>query len=106
LWSDETKVSIFGSDGVRYVKRRAGEECLPECTTATMKHPHSIMVCGCMGRNKVGRLQVLDGNVNADRYIKEVLKPKLLPSACEFTVKENPSSSSKTEHLATLRKNA
>ena len=81
LWSDETRISIFGSDGVRYVRRRAGEECLPECTTATMKHPLNIMVWGCMSRMKVGRLQVLDGTVNADRYIKEVLEPKLLFSA-------------------------
>ena len=81
LWSDETRISIFGSDGVRYVRRRPGEDCLPECTTATMKHPLSIMVWGCMSRNSVGRLQVLNGTVNADKYIEEVLEPKLLPSA-------------------------
>jgi len=28
-----------------------------------------------------GRLQVLDGTANADRYITEVLEPKLLSSA-------------------------
>jgi len=41
LWSDETQISIFGSDGVRYVRRQTGVDCLPECTTATMKHPLS-----------------------------------------------------------------
>jgi len=81
LWSDETRISIFGSDGVRYVRRRPGEDCLPECTTATMKHPLSVMVWGCMARSSVGRLQVLEGNLNADKYIKEVLQTKLLTSA-------------------------
>lgn len=81
MWSDETRISIFGSDGLRYVRRRPGEDCLPECTTATMKHPLSIMVWGCMSRDAVGRLQVLEGTVNADKYIKDVLETKLLPSA-------------------------
>jgi len=36
---------------------------------------------GCMSRTKVGRLQVLDGTVNADQYVKEVHEPKLLSSA-------------------------
>lgn len=36
IWSDETRISIFGSDEVRYVRRRQGEDCLPECMQATM----------------------------------------------------------------------
>ena len=81
MWSDETRISIFGSDGVRYVRRRPGEDCLPECMISTMKHPLSIMIWGCMSRKAVGRIQVLEGNVNASRYMKEVLVPKMLPSA-------------------------
>ena len=80
LFSDEVRISIFGSDGVRYVRRRVGEANLPECTVPTMKHPVSIMVWGCMSRNRVGRLQILDGIVNADKYINTVLQPKLLSS--------------------------
>ena len=81
IWSDETRISIFGSDGVRYVRRRPGEDCLPACTTATMKHPLSIMVWGCMSRSSVGRIQVVNGILNAERYIKEILEPKVLSSA-------------------------
>ena len=61
--------------------RRPGEDCLPECTTATMKHPLSITAWGCMSRDHVGRRQVLDGIVNADKYINDVLQTKLLLSA-------------------------
>jgi len=90
LCSDETRISIFGSDGVRYVRRRPGEDCIPECTTATMKHPLSIMVWGCMSRDGVGRLQVLNGTVNADKYIKEVLQCKLVASARDIFGSDQP----------------
>ena len=36
---------------------------------------------GCMSRTRVGRLQVLEGNVNADKYIRNVLEAKLWASA-------------------------
>ena len=81
IFSDETRISVFGSDGLCYVRRWPGEDCLPECLTPTMKHPLSVMVWGCMSRKGVGRIQVLEGNINATRYIKEVLEPKMLPSA-------------------------
>lgn len=34
LWSDETKIELFGSDGLRYVWQRPGEECV----RPTVKH--------------------------------------------------------------------
>jgi hypothetical protein len=80
LWSDESKISLFGSDGVRYVRRRSGEEFLPQCLTATVKHPVSVMVWGCMAANGVGRLTVCDGIVNAIKYM-DILETKMVPSA-------------------------
>lgn len=81
IWSDETRISLFGSDGKTYVRRRPGEAYLPQCMTPTVKHPLSIMVWGCMSWSHVGRIQVLNGMINADRYINEVLEKKLLQSA-------------------------
>lgn len=81
LWSDETKISIFGSDGVRYVRRRPGEDNIPECTSATMKHPVSVMIWGCMAMTGVGRIPVVNGTINAVNYISSILQPKMLPSA-------------------------
>lgn len=106
LWSDETRISIFGSDGVRYVRRRPGEDCLPECTTATMKHPLSIMVWGCMSRDSVGRLQVLNGTVNADKYIQEVLEPRSCLQPETYLVTGSHLSSSRMVLHATLPRNA
>lgn len=32
----------------------------------------------------VGRIQVIDGIMNANKYIAQVLQPKMLPSACDL----------------------
>ena len=90
LFSDEVRISIFGSDGIRYVRRRVGEAGLPECLVPTMKHPVSVMVWGCMSRSRVGRLQVLEGTVNAEKYISCVLEPKLLSSARDIFGQDVP----------------
>jgi len=77
IWSDETRISIFGCDGAFYVWRRPGEERFRGCLLPTMKHPVAFMIWRCLTWNGIGQMQV----VNAARYIDEVLVPKLLPSA-------------------------
>lgn len=84
IFSDESKISIFGSDGIRYVRRRPGEENLPACTVPTMKHPVSVMLWGCMSSTGVGRLKILEGHVTAKKYIDEVLQGRLLRSAADL----------------------
>ena len=38
IWSDdESKFNLFGSDGRVYVRRRVGEDFLPECGDLTVK---------------------------------------------------------------------
>ena len=81
IFSDETRISIFGSDGVQYIRRRPGEEYLPQCMLPTMKHPLSIMIWGCISGEGIGRIQVCDGIINARKYIDDILEKKLLQSA-------------------------
>ena len=45
LWSDESK--IFGSDGVRYIRRPPGERFNPKYQLPTVKHDGGNMVWGC-----------------------------------------------------------
>ncbi len=45
LWSDETKINLFGSDGVKHVWRQPGEEYKGKCVLPTFKHiGGSVMV--------------------------------------------------------------
>ncbi len=49
LWSEESKVNLFDSDGVQHVWRRPGEEYQENCALPTVKHGGgSIMVLSCM----------------------------------------------------------
>ncbi len=38
LWSDETKINVFGTDGFKTVWRRKGEEYKEKCMVPTVKH--------------------------------------------------------------------
>ena len=42
------------------VRRRLGEEMLPECTVETIKFPESVMIWSCVSAKGVGRLHVVD----------------------------------------------
>ncbi len=49
LWSDETKINVFGTDGFKTVWHRKGEEYKEKCTVPTVKHGGgSVLMWGCM----------------------------------------------------------
>ena len=80
MWSDETKVNLFGSDGLQNVWRRPGEEYREKCLVPTAKHGGgSVMVWGCMSSHGVGELHFIEGIINADMYCK-ILYTKMIPS--------------------------
>jgi len=80
LFSDESTFCLFGNQAHVYVRRFAGEEFKPECLNLTVKHPLSIMVWGCMAASGVGRLHIVDGTVNGNKYIT-ILQKCMVPSA-------------------------
>ncbi len=62
LWSDETKINLFGSDGFKRVWRQSGEEYKDKCVLPTVKHGGgSVMVWGCMCAAGTGELQFIEG---------------------------------------------
>ncbi len=65
LWSDETKINLFGSDGVKRVWRHPGEEYKDKCVLPTVKHGGgSVMVWGCMSAAGTGELEFIDSSGN------------------------------------------
>ena len=79
VWSDESKFDLFGSDGRVYIRRRKGEEFLPQCVHQTVKFGGgSVMMLGCISCDGVGRLAKVDGRMNAKGYIS-LLRKELLP---------------------------
>ena len=54
LWSDETKIELFGQNDHRYVCRKKGDACKPKNTIPTVKHRcGSIILWGCMAAGGV-----------------------------------------------------
>ncbi len=60
LWSDETKINLFGSDGVKRVWLQPGEEYKDKCVLPIVKHGGgSVMVWGCMSAAGTTRYNLL-----------------------------------------------
>ncbi len=80
LWSDETKISLFGSDGVKRVWRQPDEEYKDKCVLPTVKDGGgSAMVWCCMSAAGTGELQFIEGTMNANMYC-DILKQNIIPS--------------------------
>ncbi len=80
LWSDETKINVFGTDGFKTVWRCKGEEYKEKCMVPAVKHGGgSVLMWGCMSAAGVGELHFIDGIMNSQMYCS-ILKEKMLPS--------------------------
>lgn len=67
-------------DGERrvYVWRKADEEWDPTCIATPARRRLDLMILGCITYNGVGTLCVVDGNINAQKYI-EIIDNHLWP---------------------------
>ncbi len=95
LWSDETKINLFGSDGVKCVWRQPGEEYKDKCVLPTVKHvAGGVMVWGCMSAASTGELQFIEGTMNANMYC-DILK-QIMGCRAVFQHDNYPKHTSKT----------
>lgn len=70
VFSDETKVNIWGSDGCKYYWTRPGDPLQPHHLDITVKHGGgSLMLWGCITSEGPGyACQVYDGNMDSATY--------------------------------------
>lgn len=68
IFTDECKVMIDGERRV-CVWRKAGEEWDPPCIARPAGRRLDLIIWGCITYNGVGTLCVVDGNINAQKYI-------------------------------------
>ncbi len=71
LWSDETKINLFGSDSVKCVLggNQVRSKCDKDksCVLPTVKHVGgSVMVWGCKSTACTGELQFIEGTMKAN----------------------------------------
>ncbi|KAG2457775.1 TCB1 transposase, partial [Polypterus senegalus] len=92
LWSDETKIELFGVNARRHVWRKPGTAHHQANTIPTVKHGGGsimlVMVWGCFAASGPGRLAVIDGTMNSTAYQK-ILKENVRPSVHQLKLKRS-----------------
>ncbi|KAG2463360.1 TCB1 transposase, partial [Polypterus senegalus] len=84
LWSDETKIELFGVNARRHVWRKPGTTHHQANTIPTVKHGGgSIMLWGCFSAAGTGRLVRIKGKITAAMY-RDILDENLLQSAIDL----------------------
>lgn len=63
LWHDEATFTVTGNGYDRLYRKPHSDMLDPKYTCKIVKHPDSVMVCGCFGYFGVGELVVLPKNV-------------------------------------------
>ena len=89
IWSDETKINRFGSDGREYIWKQKEQGLIQREVQGTVKFGGgNLMVWGCMGWNGVGHLAEVEGRMDADQYVS-ILEDHMLPSLEESGIPED-----------------
>ncbi|KAL0155598.1 hypothetical protein M9458_049861, partial [Cirrhinus mrigala] len=80
LWTDETKLELFGHMDQRYVWRAKGQAYGQKKTIPTVKHGGgSIMMWGCFPAAGTGNLDCVPGIMDSQKY-QVILKKNVMPS--------------------------
>ncbi|KAI5726267.1 hypothetical protein M8J77_026155 [Diaphorina citri] len=77
VWSDESKINRYRTDGRSWSWKRQGESLQPRDYIQTIKHNGgNIKVWGCFSANGVGPIFKIDGIMDKNMYLS-ILKDKL-----------------------------
>ncbi|CAM4639771.1 unnamed protein product [Leuciscus chuanchicus] len=80
MWSDETKIELFGLNSTRCVWRKKKDEYNPKNTIPTVKHGGgNIILWGCFSAKGTGQLHRIEGRMDGAMY-REILTNNFLPS--------------------------
>lgn len=81
IWSDETKINLFGSDGRVYVRSPPGKRYEKRRIKPTVKYGGgNVMVWGCFSSKGIGNLHFIEGIMDSISY-KNILRINLMESA-------------------------
>ncbi|GFT88856.1 transposable element Tc1 transposase [Trichonephila clavipes] len=80
VFSDESSFHLWDHYGCIRVRRYASERFLPECVIERQSGlTLGVMVCDSISYHGRSNLLRIEGNLNSNRYVLEVLLPKVVP---------------------------
>ena len=80
MWSDETKIELFGLNSTRRVwQKKKKDEYNPKNTIPNVKHGGGKILWGCFSAKGTGRLHYIEGRMDGAMY-REILANNLIPS--------------------------
>jgi len=86
IWSDETKINRFGSDGRRYTWKRDHEPLQSKHVQQTVKHGGgNIKLWSCITYDGVGYIAKIDDTLDKDLYLS-ILKEDLRATVNEYGI--------------------
>ena len=89
IWSDETKINRFGSDGLKWAWKKPGTTLQKHHTVPVVKFGGgSFMIWGCITSEGIGYMCRIDGNMNAELY-KNILEEELLQTIDYYNLKRD-----------------
>jgi transposase len=89
VWSDETKIDRFGSDGLHYVWKRDYEPLQPRHIQQTVKHGGgNIVLWSCITYQGVGYIVKIDETLDKELY-KSILAEDLLATVDEYGINKD-----------------
>lgn len=87
IFSDETKINLFNSDGQFFVWKKQGEQLHEKNIRKTKKFGGGgVLFWGCFSRKGVGRLVVIEGIMDKIEYVK-ILRENLFQSASKMNLR-------------------
>jgi len=88
VWTDETKVNRFGSDGNKYAWKRDDEPIQPRHVQKTVKHGGgSIKLWSCITYEGVGYIVKIDNTLDQHLY-KDILEEDLMRTIEEYGIEK------------------
>ena len=89
LWSDETKVELYGHNDLKTVWRKKGEAYHPKNTIPTVRHGGgNLMLWGCFSSNGVGKRVRVHGIMKKEDY-KKILEENVHEPARKLSLGRN-----------------
>jgi transposase len=87
IWSDETKINRFNSDGQAWCWTRDSDSLQPHHVKQTVKHGGgSLMIWGCMTVNGPGNMVKITGKMDQHLY-REILSDDLNQTIAHYRMK-------------------